>query len=236
MTHTKKPTSAELKCCPCCGNAAKISSKSPDYFSDKDWTKSKHKIKCTVCPITTGWFADKDKLIVGWNTRATPPRPSELNELGRIARAHTKLEEFRQPIDNNSRTKPLIKRYTDESGNEMVAVAAWFYDEMVKAIPEDGPSDKERAEALEIFDRCFPVEGYGRTKWYKVIRSALLSATGRLAQKMDDNLEVHFNHIENLMSEFEEYPENALECIGEYIGEVIHKRRLYLQQTQKGGA
>lgn len=69
---TTTPASEELKPCPCCRNAAKIHSKSPDYFSGKDWTKSKHKIKCTVCPITTGWLSDREKLIIGWNTRTSP--------------------------------------------------------------------------------------------------------------------------------------------------------------------
>lgn len=31
-------------------------------------------------------------------------------------------------------TKPLIKRYTDEYGNKMVAVAEWFYEEMAKSL------------------------------------------------------------------------------------------------------
>lgn len=77
MTAKQQEQMQELKPCPCCRNTAKLSSKSPDYFSDKDWTKSKHKIKCTVCPITTGWIADKNKLIIGWNTRADLCAPTD---------------------------------------------------------------------------------------------------------------------------------------------------------------
>lgn len=60
----------EIKNCPCCGNKAQLKTKHPDYFGSGDWTKPTFKIKCTVCPITTGWLRDELKLIIGWNTRA----------------------------------------------------------------------------------------------------------------------------------------------------------------------
>lgn len=33
-------------------------------------------------------------------------------------------------------TRPLLKRYIDEDGNEMMAVAAWFYDEMAQILDQ----------------------------------------------------------------------------------------------------
>ncbi len=35
-------------------------------------------------------------------------------------------------------SKPLLRRYTDDQGNEMIAVAAWFYDQMVDCMEEEG--------------------------------------------------------------------------------------------------
>lgn len=34
-------------------------------------------------------------------------------------------------------TSPLIKRYTDEDGNKMVALAEWFYEWLISLLEED---------------------------------------------------------------------------------------------------
>ena len=64
-----KNTHDELLPCPCCGSAAKLNKRSSDYFSNQDHTKIYYTIKCTRCPLKTGTFQDKNKLILGWNTR-----------------------------------------------------------------------------------------------------------------------------------------------------------------------
>lgn len=37
-------------------------------------------------------------------------------------------------------TKPLIRYYTDEQGNDMVEVSAWYFDELIRLL-EDEPND-----------------------------------------------------------------------------------------------
>lgn len=58
-------------------------------------------------------------------------------------------------------SSPLIRRYTDEQGNKMVALAEWFYEEMCKCMPDENtpspaPVDQQRAEEYKSDEmRCF---------------------------------------------------------------------------------
>lgn len=49
-------------------------------------------------------------------------------------------------------TKPLFRRYTDEQGNDMIAIAAWFYDEIVKCLPWSEFSRTENIDATQRRD------------------------------------------------------------------------------------
>lgn len=55
-------------------------------------------------------------------------------------------------------------------------------------------------------------------------RSVRLARESQPTGKGGDGLSRALNHIENLIAEFADYPENALECIGEYIGMIQHAK------------
>lgn len=56
--------------------------------------------------------------------------------------------------DKNCESAPLLRRFTDNKGNELVEVAAWFYDEMVKCLPdESAPQEVNEGNLMEAVDK-----------------------------------------------------------------------------------
>lgn len=63
------------------------------------------------------------------------------------------------PADKNAMPgRPLIKRYIDENGNQMISMAAWFYDEMVAGLDVNlaarAELEKVRDLATDISEKC----------------------------------------------------------------------------------
>jgi len=95
----------ELKECPFCGPKG-----NPGYAGSEE---SGYTVQCFTCGTVGGWgdygYQARDK----WNTRTASASMGAKTQAG---------------------SRPLIRHYVDEHGNEMVALAKWFYDEMVAAL------------------------------------------------------------------------------------------------------
>ena len=50
-------------------------------------------------------------------------------------------------IDKAPRSQPLIRRYTDERGNKMVALAEWYYEEIMGCLGDAEPPITQKDEA-----------------------------------------------------------------------------------------
>lgn len=51
------------------------------------------------------------------------------------------------PVRDDSQSSPLLRRYTDDQGHKMIAVAAWAYDDMVNCLDE---LTQEQPEAVGL--------------------------------------------------------------------------------------
>lgn len=72
----------------------------------------------------------------------------------------------------NSITKPLLRRYTDEQGNDMVAVAAWFYDQIIDLFNDEQPIIEGLTEAIDRVDQLNFVLHEDNIALNKVIEAA----------------------------------------------------------------
>jgi len=66
--------------------------------------------------------------------------------LADLRRENTRTASASMEAKPQAGSRPLIRHYVDEQGNEMVALAKWFYDEMVSCMPDGPPTALEGEE------------------------------------------------------------------------------------------